>query len=92
MRKEHKKRGHLSLKFQLAKEVSDGVYPDLTKDLIHIKAMKEKGGFVLPEDKFLSNRSISKKDAFNVLRNLDQDIWELFILFDMIPKYYSEVL
>ena len=93
MKKEAKKeKGHLALKFKLADETSRGLYPDLTKDLLHIKAVKEKGHFILPEDKLSNNRTISKLDAFNMLRTLDQDYWELFIVFDMLPDTYAEVL
>jgi hypothetical protein len=93
MRKERKiERGHLSLKFKLSDEIAKGLYPDLTKDLIHIKEMKEKGHLVLPDNESLNKKSINKLKAFNVLRKLDCDLWEVLIVFNMINNKYAELL
>lgn len=92
MKKEAKKeKGHLALKAKLADEVVAGKYPDLKKDLIYMKACNE-GLRILPHDSSLTNKSISKIEALKVLMKLDLDLWELFIVFNMIPNKYAEVL
>ena len=84
-------RMHLGLRAILATEVAQGKYPELTKDLLYIKAQNE-GLRILPHDPSLSNKSISKIEALKVLMKLDRDYWELFIVFDIIPNKYAEVL
>ena len=92
MKKEPKKeRGHLSVKARLADEVAQGLYPSLTKDLLWIKAQNE-GLKIMPYDTSFINKTISKIEALKVLMTLNREYWELFIVFDMIPKKYQEVL
>ena len=86
-------RNHLSIKAKLANEVVAGKYPDLAKDLIYIKACQEQEGLnLLPHDKSLMNKHISKIDALKVLKAMCRDDWKLFIAFDIIPSDYDEVL
>jgi len=91
--KDHRntQRNHLSLKARLSDEVAQGKYPDLTKDLLYMKACQDGLG-VLPNDASLMNKSISKIEALKILMNLSRDTWELFIVFDIIPSFYAEVL
>ncbi len=85
-------RMHLGLRAILATEVAQGKYPELTKDLLYIKAQNE-GLRILPDDASLMNLQISKLDALKVLMKLDRDYWELFVAFDIIPpNKYAEVL
>ena len=84
-------RNHLGLKAKLADEVAHGRYPDLTKDLLYMKACQD-GLEVLPHDPCLINKSISKRDALRLLTKLSRDYWEIFIVFDVLPKKYAEVL
>jgi len=90
-------RNHLSIKAKLANEVVAGKYPDLAKDLIYMKACqehKQAGELIniLPHDKSLMNKHISKIDALKVLKAMCRDDWKLFIAFDIIPSDYDEVL
>ena len=94
MRKERERkteRRHLALQAELADEVAQGLYPSLTKDLVYMKVCSE-GNQILPHDPSLTDKSISKIDALKVLMKLDRDYWELFIVFDIIPNKYAEVL
>ena len=92
MKKEAKKeKGHLALKAKLADEVVAGKYPDLKKDLIYIKACNE-GLRILPHDPSLSGKSISKIEALKVLMQLDLDLWEVLLVFQIIPNKYEDVL
>jgi hypothetical protein len=94
MRKERERkteRRHLALQAELADEVAEGLYPSLTKDLLWIKAQNE-GLRILPHDPVLIDKTISKIEALKVLMKLDRDYWELFIVFDIIPNKYAEVL
>ncbi len=84
-------RMHLCLRAKLSEEVAQGMYPSLTKDLLYMKACDE-GLRILPHDPSLSNKSISKIEALKILMKLDRDYWELFIVFDIIPNKYAEVL
>ena len=92
MKKEAKKeKGHLALKAKLAEEVAQGMYPDLKKDLVYMKACSE-GNRILPHDPSLRGKSISKKEALKVLMKLDLDLWEVLLVFQIIPNKYEEVL
>ncbi|MBF0203981.1 MAG: hypothetical protein HQK67_06615 [Desulfamplus sp.] len=84
-------RNYLGMKARLANEVAQGKYPDLTKDLLYMKACQDGLG-VLPHDPSLMNKSISKIDALKILISLPKDTWELFIIFGMIDSIYAEVL
>lgn len=84
-------RMHLGLRAILATEVAQGKYPELTKDLLYMKTQNE-GLRILPHDASLMNKPISKIDALKILMKLDRDYWELFIVFDIIPNKYAEVL
>ncbi|MBF0230981.1 MAG: hypothetical protein HQK63_15540 [Desulfamplus sp.] len=83
---------HLNIKARLANEISQGLYPSLTRDLIMMKSEKEQGKYLLPHDESLKNQVLSKKEALQVLMKLDRDYFELFIVFDMIPPTYAEIL
>jgi len=92
MKQERKKeRGHLNLKAMLAAEVAQGLYPDLRKDLLYMKACNE-GLRILPHDPSLSGKSISKIEALKVLMQLDLDLWEVLLVFQIIPNKYEDVL
>ena len=86
-------KNHLSIKAKLANEIVAGKYPELAKDLIYMRACQEQEELnILPHDKSLINKSISKIEALKVLKNMCRDDWELFIAFDIIPSTYDEVL